>query len=661
MKLSVIIVNYNVQYFLENCLNSVYNSSKDLDFEVLVVDNNSVDGSLQMLKEKFPQTTIIANKDNKGFSKANNQGIKIAKGEYVILLNPDTVVEENTFRLCSNFMDATPNSGGLGVKMLDGKGNFLPESKRGLPTPAVAFYKIFGLASLFPKSEKFGQYHLGHLSKEENHEIEILSGAFMMMRKSVLDEIGLLDESFFMYGEDIDLSYRITQAGYTNHYFSKTQIIHYKGESTKKSSINYVFVFYRAMAIFAKKHFSNKNAQLFSTLINFAIYIRAGLAVLTRTVKHFLLPLVDGIVLGSGVYLFKEYYEDNVKFISGGAYPEEVETFGIPIILLIYLISLFFNGAFSIPTSFKKVLSGVLSGSALLLMVYSLLSESYRFSRAIILFTVIFASIVLPLFRYLVHLLRIRKFSSNRAQRVAIVGKVDELNRISSFLKKTLMEPEKIINVNAENDGGNNIGFSARLYQLKDIIDIYDINEVIFCAKDLSSAQIIEQMGAIEKENVDFKIAPPESLYIIGSNSIESSGEYYILASDTILKPVNQKNKRALDVFLSLFFILLAPLFFWFVAEKRNYFSNLFSVLWGNISFVGFYSSDDLTDKNLKVKKGILNPTDLHDSFALDHENIEQLNFEYGRDYSVGKDLEIAFKNIGQLGRCASLHSTANQ
>ena len=651
MKLSVIIVNYNVQYFLENCLNSVYNSSKDIDFEVLVVDNNSVDGSLEMLKEKFPQTTVIANKDNKGFSKANNQGIKIAKGEYVVLLNPDTVVEENTFKLCCNFMDANPKSGGLGVKMLDGKGNFLPESKRGLPTPAVAFYKIFGLSSLFPKSEKFGQYHLGHLSKDENHEIEILSGAFMMMRKSVLDEIGLLDESFFMYGEDIDLSYRITQAGYTNHYFSETQIIHYKGESTKKSSINYVFVFYRAMAIFAKKHFSNKNAQLFSTLINFAIYIRAGLAVLTRTIKHFLLPLVDGIVLASGVYLFKEYYEDNVKFVSGGAYPEEVETFGIPIIILIYAFSLFFNGAYSIPTSFKKVLSGVLSGSALLLMVYSLLSENYRFSRAIILFTVIFAVFVIPLFRYILHLIKVRKFTSNRAQRIAIVGKVDELNRITSFLKKTFIEPEKIINVNAENEGTYNSGFSARLYQLKDIIDIYDINEVIFCAKDLSSTQIIEQMGAIEKEDVDFKIAPPESLYIIGSNSIESSGEYYIMASDTILKPVNQKNKRTLDLFLSLFFILLSPLFFWFSAEKGSYFSNLFNVLFGKISFVGFYSSDELTDKNLKVKKGILNPTDLHDSFALDQENIDQLNFEYGRDYSVGKDLEIVFKNIGQLGR----------
>ena len=652
MKLSVIIVNYNVQYFLENCLNSVYNSSAIIDFEVFVVDNNSVDRSLQMLAEKFPQTKVIANKSNRGFSVANNQAIKEAKGEYVLLLNPDTVIEENTFKVCCDFFDSQEKAGGLGVKMLDGKGNFLPESKRGLPTPAVAFYKIFGITNLFPKSEKFGQYHLGHLSKEENHQIEILSGAFMMMRKSVLDEIGLLDESFFMYGEDIDLSYRITQAGYSNHYLADTQIIHYKGESTKKSSINYVFVFYRAMAIFAKKHFSNKNAQLFSTLINYAIYVRAGLAVLTRTIKHFLLPVIDAIVLGSGVFLFKEYYEENVKFISGGAYPDEVETYGIPIIICIYLLSQFFNGAFSIPTSFKKVLTGVLSGSALLLMVYSLLSEEYRFSRAIILFTVVFSIFAIPLFRYVLHLLKIRRFNIVRAQRIAIVGKQEELNRINSFIKKTLIEPEKIINVNAENEGNSdNSSFSARLYQLKDIIDIYDINEVIFCAKDLSSSQIIEQMGSIDKEDVDYKIAPPESLYIIGSNSIESSGEYYIMASDAIMKPVNQKNKRSLDLFLALIFLLFSPILFLFVHKKGNYFSNLFNILLGKISFVGFYSSAKMKDKTLKVKKGILNPTDLHDSFALNQDNIEQLNFEYGRDYSIGNDLEIVFKNLKYLGR----------
>ena len=653
MKLSVIIVNYNVQYFLENCLNSVYKAAKDISLEVIVVDNNSVDGSLQMMAEKFPHTKVIANKDNRGFSVANNQAIKIAKGEYVLLLNPDTVVEENTFKVCCDFFDNHFKAGGIGVKMLDGKGNFLPESKRGLPTPSVAFYKIFGLAALFPNSEKFGQYHLGHLSKHENHEVEILSGAFMMIRKSVLDEIGLLDESFFMYGEDIDLSYRITQAGYNNHYLADTKIIHYKGESTKKSSINYVFVFYRAMAIFARKHFSNKNARLFSALINLAIYIRASLAVLTRTVKHFLLPLLDIILLFVGIFLFKEYYEDNIKFTSGGGYPEEVKTFGIPIIACIYLVSLLFNGAYSIPTLFRNVLRGVFSGSILVLITYSLLNEGYRFSRAIILFTVIFASVSIPLFRYLLHVLKIRRFRNTQAQRIAIVGKEEELHRINSFLKKTLIEPEKIINVNAENKSPDKkeVGFSASLYQLKDIIDIYDINEVIFCAKDLSSSEIIQQMSDITKENVDFKIAPPESLYIIGSNSIESSGEYYILASDALLKPVNQKNKRILDLVLSVFFMLFSPLVIWFVKRKANFFSNMFKVLFGKVSIVGFYSDESMRDKNLKVKKGILNPIDLHDHFTLNPEDIERLNFEYGRDYNVLKDLEVIFKNLAELGR----------
>ena len=650
MKLSVIIVNYNVQYFLENCLNSVY-KSVGVDFEVFVVDNNSVDGSLRMVAKKFSQTKIIANKDNRGFSVANNQAIKIANGEYVLLLNPDTVVEEDTFKISCDFMDSIPKSGGLGVKMLDGKGKFLPESKRGLPTPTVAFYKIFGLANLFPKSEKFGQYHLGHLDKDENHEIDILSGAFMLMRKSVLDEIGLLDENFFMYGEDIDLSYRITQAGFSNHYLSDTQIIHYKGESTKKSSINYVFVFYRAMAIFAKKHFSNKNAQLFSALINFAIYIRAGLAVFTRTVRHFLLPLIDGAVLIGGIYSFKEYYETNIKFKEGGGYPEEVELFGIPIILAIYFISILLNGGYSIPTPFKKLIRGLFSGSILTLITYSLLNEDYRFSRAIIIFTVLFAGVAIPIIRFVFHIIKLRPFKRTKIQRIAIVGNEGEVTRINSFLKKTLIQPEKIININASNHELNDINFAAKLHQLNDIIDIYNITEVIFCAKDLSTSQIIEQMSLISHKEVEFKIAPPESLYIIGSNSKETSGEYYILASDTILKPVNQKNKRILDIILSLIFILLSPILVWFADDKLRFISNIFWVLKGKLSLVGFYSSPEIASKNLKVKKGILNPTDLFDSFTLDSDNIEQINFEYGRDYSIGKDLEITFKNLNHLGR----------
>ncbi len=221
MKLSVIIVNYNVKHFLEQCLHSVYKATKDIETEIFVVDNNSVDGSAQFVRDKFSDLKIIENKQNVGFAKANNQAIQQAKGEYILLLNPDTVVEENTFSKVVDFMDQHPDAGGLGVKMIDGKGNFLPESKRGLPTPWVAFCKMFGLSQLFPKSKKFGQYHLSYLNENEIHEVDVLAGAFMLLRKKTLEKTGLLDETFFMYGEDIDLSYRITQAGYKNYYFPR--------------------------------------------------------------------------------------------------------------------------------------------------------------------------------------------------------------------------------------------------------------------------------------------------------------------------------------------------------------------------------------------------------------------------------------------------------
>ena len=238
MKLSVVIVNYNVKFFLEHCLYSVQRAVADIDAEVFIVDNNSVDGSVQMLKSKFPDFTLIENKENVGFAKANNQAMRIAKGEYILLLNPDTVVEEDTFSKCIEFMDAHLDCGGLGVKMIDGHGKILKESKRGFPTPWASFCKMSGLTSLFPHSKRYAQYYMGHLSYEETNQVDILAGAYMMMRKECLDKVGLLDEDYFMYGEDIDLSYRITLGGYKNYYFPEAEIIHYKGESTKKASLN---------------------------------------------------------------------------------------------------------------------------------------------------------------------------------------------------------------------------------------------------------------------------------------------------------------------------------------------------------------------------------------------------------------------------------------
>ena len=297
LDLTIIIVNYNVRHFLEQCLISVQKALEGIQAEVIVVDNNSVDGSQQMLREKFgDEIILIENRDNTGFSKANNQGIEIAKGKYVLLLNPDTIVEESTFQKCLNYMDTHEGVGALGVRMIDGQGHFLPESKRSLPTPWVSFYKIFGLAALFPQNKKFGKYHLSYLDADQTHEVEILSGAFMWLRKSVLDKIGHLDETFFMYGEDIDLSWRVIQAGYKNVYFADTQIIHYKGESTKKGSLNYVKVFYQAMIIFARKHFGGSSRRLFIAAIRLAVYMRASVAIAHRLVKKLGFPLLEGFV-----------------------------------------------------------------------------------------------------------------------------------------------------------------------------------------------------------------------------------------------------------------------------------------------------------------------------------------------------------------------------
>jgi GT2 family glycosyltransferase len=279
MKLSIIIVNYNVKYFLEQCLDSVLRAVKDIESELFVVDNHSSDQSLEYLAPKFPSVIFLENKENTGFSRANNQAIRQARGEYILLLNPDTVVGESTLKNVCRFMDETPRAGAVGVKMLDGFGEFLPESKRGFPSPWNSFCKMLKLSKLFPKSKLFGGYHVRYLNENECHEVDVLAGAFMMLRKEALDKSGLLDERFFMYGEDIDLSYRIKHSGYANYYFPEP-IIHYKGESTKKD-IKYVKHFYEAMLIFFDKYYPESNRG-FKYLIRMAIVVAGFVSALQK-------------------------------------------------------------------------------------------------------------------------------------------------------------------------------------------------------------------------------------------------------------------------------------------------------------------------------------------------------------------------------------------
>ncbi len=283
VKLSVVIVSYNVRYYLEQCLRSLYRSTIDGEMEVFVVDNASQDDSLAYLRPLFPQVRYIQNTENVGFSRANNQAIRQAQGEYVLLLNPDTILCEETLSTCLSFLDTHPDAGATGVAMYSHNGRFAWESRRGLPTPWTAFCRMSGLGTLFPHSHTFGRYYMRYISRLEVGEIEVVSGAFFMVRHEALRQVGLLDEDFFMYGEDIDLSYRLLKGGWKNYYLP-TPILHYKGESTQKSSYRYVHNFYEAMLIFFDKHF-REQYRFFAKLIPLAVRMRAGIDIMLSSVR----------------------------------------------------------------------------------------------------------------------------------------------------------------------------------------------------------------------------------------------------------------------------------------------------------------------------------------------------------------------------------------
>jgi O-antigen biosynthesis protein len=657
MKLSIIIVNYNVKFFLEQCLLSVRKAiqqlrqcNPDFDSEIIVVDNNSVDSSTTMLCSKFPEVKIIANKDNKGFSVANNQAIRISKGEYVLLLNPDTVVEEFTFQKIIGFMDEHPDAGALGVKMIDGKGEFLPESKRGLPTPTIAFYKVFGLSGLFPKSRIFGKYHLGFLDKNKIHEVDILAGAFMLIRKKVLDETGLLDENFFMYGEDIDISYRIKKAGYKNYYYPETQIIHYKGESTKKSTVNYVFVFYRAMIIFAKKHFSEKNASLFSLFINIAIYLRASISITRRFMERISLPVTDAVLLYLVLILIKQFWEKNELIGHGAVYPHELLIVIFPVYILLWILGVYLLKGYSRPFNVIKILKGVLMGSILISIFYAFLDESLRFSRALILIGSVMAFIVFLFNRYLFHFIRYRNLSFQKELRIAVIGSQQETDRVANLLNGSNIDFSFVgFIVIDENNEHQNEPYLGTIDQLEEIIHIHKITELIFCSKDIPSHRIIHIMTKISDKDIIYKIAPEESLFVIGSNNKNEPGDFYTIDIKlSIATPQSKLNKRIFDLLASFLFLFTCPLLIWVQHDISSFFKNILWVISGKKSWIGY--SKNNYELLPRIRPGVLECISEVQLSKIDEKRIAELNFIYARDYSVITDIRIILQSLRKLG-----------
>lgn len=638
MKLSVIIVNYNVRAYLEQCLRTVFEALHGIEGEVFVVDNLSTDGSVEMVREKFPQVRLMANTENVGFSRANNQAIRESRAEYVVLLNPDTVVEEEVFRKVIAFLDAHPKAGGLGVKMIDGTGRFLPESKRGLPTPAVAFYKIIGLTRLFPRSKVFGRYHLGHLPEDEAAPIEILSGACMFLRKRTLDQVGLLDESFFMYGEDIDLSYRITLGGYENWYLPEARIIHYKGESTKKSSVNYVFVFYNAMAIFAKKHFTRRRTDFFSLLINGSIYLSAAGAIVVRFLRRALPLMLDGLSLFVLRGLAEALMPGGAAAGGGGG--------NVLLHALVMLGCFGLAGSYDLPLRLMNVVKGALLAWVVLL-VGSLLGLGPLWSAP---------STALPWagamlaggigVRLLLHTLGIKPFGLRTLdrKRVLSVGSREESRHALALLWQTHFGLGRQMQLDAAEAEGAGAG-----ERIRTIVRRNGIDEVVFCAKDLRWGRIIALMEELRHARATFKIAQPAREFIIGPSTIESLQDLMILEEHAVSSAGARRRKRLMDIGLALFFLITLPIGIWFVRDRGGFVRNLFRVLRGERSWVGYFPAIDRSLRLPKLRPGVLDPV-RSDHLQPVPLTVQRMNLEYAKDYRVLEDLRRVLGNFSRLG-----------
>lgn len=648
MQLSIIIVNYNVKYFLEQCLHSVVKSIESIDAEVIVVDNASGDNSVSYLQKLFPRIKFIESKENLGFAKANNVALSFAKGDFILYLNPDTILPEDCLQNCLNFFKTYPNCGALGVQMIDGTGKFLPESKRAFPSLKTAFFKIIGLSLIFPKSAVFNKYALGNLSKNEIHQVDVLAGAFMMLPRQVVDQTQGFDEAYFMYGEDIDLSYQVQQLGYKNYYFGSQSIIHFKGESTKRGSLNYVRIFYKAMSIFVTKHYNHQKAKLFVSIINIAIWLRAFVSLFQNLIKKLGLPIVDAAIVSSTLYITQWYWVNYIRL--GKPFDNDLVEFAMPAFTVVYVVGAFLSGMYdSVVKPLKSFVSSI-SAIIVVLAAYSLLPEDMRFSRGVILIGGLISSILVTLCRWIFIKKKwfIKPSAEDLFEQSIVVGSLNDYQQVINILQQRNNTERILGRVGLKPNEINAIGYFGQLPKL--IKELY-LKEVIFCEGIVSYKDIISYLHQSSALNLNFRFHAKKSQSIVGSDSKTSTGEVLSIEDFySIGLPYQKRMKKLIDVWLAILIFMIAPIMVIFNKKIFQLYRNAFDVLWGNKTWVGYATT---SNKLPKIPTGVITPQGfaISEPYPVVQTVLQKTDKLYAKEYDWIIDIKIIYQNFSNLDK----------
>jgi GT2 family glycosyltransferase len=686
-QISVIIVSYNVSEFLYQCLLSVIRATVNIECEIFVVDNASVDGSVQMIKKHYPQVSIIENSENVGFAAANNQAMKLTQGDFLVLLNPDTIVQEDTFSTMISFFENAKDAGIAGCKILNPDGSFSLDSRHSIPSPQTALWKMLGLNHLFPKSKVFGRYHMTFLDPNEISQVDAISGSFMMFRRDVYIELNGLDEDYFMYCEDIDFCYRASQSGWQTYYTPDTNIIHYKGESTKKNNIDYVINFNRSLYLFYKKNFHHHYVSFFRWFILLGVFFR-GIVVYIKNFISANFALLADITLMNLIYILTFYirYEIESRFTVHDLLNQYIFINFISTFIFIasaYFLELYGKYKLSLIQVFKTNLITFFLLSALTFFV-----KQMAFSRIVVVVAAFLSALFMISWRVIIRFMGNKSgntFSNSFFQRkIVLVGSDNEARNM--IKKMNLQIPADFVIKGIVSDSAEDIGNKIEgipvvsdLEHIDEFIKLENIDEVIFSTHKFSYKKIMSTMTAIDNPDVEFKIVPEKLEVIIGKSSIEQISEYQLVDIELPLgKLFNKITKRSFDIICAFLVLIPAlPVLFLFKLlpqkykkkytlydihggnfsinqGRRSINSGLLNkilllpfVLIGRISLVGSKIEMALNPESRPLfKPGLTSLSQINEFKELDVRDNERYDLYYIKNQNFWLDLEIIIKSM---------------